>query len=80
MKKLGKLILVLIGCFALGLALSYFTSNGETKQLNDLIQNENTIIPVVLGGGLYLLYILNHLDDKKDKGKLTSKSKDGKEI
>ena len=80
MKKFFTLILVVIACFGVGLALSYFMAPADSsKHLVDLVQSEFTILPVVLGGGCYLIYLLNHMTDEK-KGKLGSKTKDGKEV
>ncbi|MBQ3213841.1 MAG: type IV secretory system conjugative DNA transfer family protein [Clostridia bacterium] len=79
-KRFLMLILVIIACFAGGLALSYFTApEGETHLLL-LIQAETTLLPVIIGGGLYLIYFLTKLGDNEKKTKLGSKTKDGKEL
>lgn len=80
MKKIGKLLLIIILCFAVGLALGYFTTPEENRELATIIQSDLFLLPVIVGGGCYLLYILTHADKDKNKGKLSSKSKDGKEI
>ena len=80
MKKFLKLILVILGCFAVGLVLSFFMAGENSRDITALISSEYTLLPVVLGGGLYLIYMLNHFDDNKGKGKLGSKTKEGKEV
>ena len=70
MKKFLTLILIVAICFGAGLALSYFMAGEEgSRHLVDLVQSEFTLLPVVLGGGCYFIYLLNHLTDEK-KAKL----------
>ena len=78
MKKIATLILIVALSFVAGMALSYFTSD-SSNHIVDLAQKETTVIVPVLAGGLYLIHIFNHLTDEK-KGKLGSKTKDGKEV
>ncbi len=81
MKRFFTLILVVVLCFAAGLALSYYMAPEGEKQLLLLIRSEYTILPVVLGGGLYFIYFLNKLGDgDKSKAKPGAKTKEGKEI
>jgi len=81
MKRFFTLILVIIACFVGGLALSYaMTPEEEGRQFLNLIQSSYTLLPVVLGGGLYLIYFLTKLGDGKDKPKLGAKTKEGKEV
>lgn len=81
MKRFFTLILVVVLCFAAGLALSYYMAPEGEKQLLLLIRSEYTILPVVLGGGLYFIYFLNKLGDgDKNKAKPGAKTKEGKEI
>ena len=82
MKKIFQLILVLILCFGAGLALSYFLAPEGEKHLLLLIKEDTTIFPVIIGGGCFLIHLLTKLGDSegKNKNKLGSKTKEGKEL
>ena len=88
MKKLLIRILLFIPiigvCYLLGLVLTYFlTYGGEGAfDIGLLSQGAFTMVPVIVGGGLYLIYFFNKLLDtsKPDKAKPGSKNKEGKEV
>ncbi len=88
MKKLLIRILLFIPiigiCYLLGLAMTYFlTYGGEGAfDIGLLSQGTFTLVPVIIGGGVYLIYFLNKLLDvsKPDKAKPGSKNKEGKEV
>jgi len=82
MKKIFQLILVLILCFGAGLALSYVLAPEGEKHLLLLIKADTTIFPVIIGGGCFLIHLLTKLGDSegKNKNKLGSKTKEGKEL
>ena len=82
MKKLFQLILVLILCAGVGLGISYFLAPEGEKHLLLLIEKDTTIFPVIIGGGCYLIHLLTKLGESegKNKNKLGSKTKEGKEL
>ena len=86
-KLIGRILiwgLAIIAGIGIGCALSYYFTG--------TYRSFWTPMPVVVCGGCYLIHILNKLTDgdgdvgslfggkKKNKGKLTSKNKEGKEI
>lgn len=88
MKKNLKRILfipvVLLLCLGLGMAITYFTQyNGQPFDFMSLLKGQYTIIPVVAGGALYIIYVLNKLTDPQSSSsveKLSSKTKEGKSV
>ena len=88
MKKLLIRILLFIPiigvCYLLGLAMTYFLTYGGKGAFDIalLSQGTFTMVPVIVGGGLYLIYFFNKLLDtsKPDKAKPGSKNKEGKEV
>ena len=80
-KRFFTLILIVILCFGAGLALSYYMAPEGEKYFLLLIQSQYTLLPVVIGGGLYLIHFMTKLGEgDKNKGKLGSKTKEGKEL
>lgn len=78
MKRFLMLPIVILLSFCVGLFLSYLSTGYRNFQ--QLVQSQYTLLPVVLLGGVYLIYILNKMGDNKDKPKLGAKNKEGKEV
>lgn len=80
-KKLLFLPLILLLCFGAGLALSYYASGAKVFDFAKLMSNQLTMLPVVVGGGGYILYLLSKAADTKPKTvKQETKTKEGKSI
>ena len=80
-KRFFTLILIVVLCFGAGLALSYYMAPEGEKYFLLLVQSQYTLLPVVIGGGLYLIHFMTKLGEgDKNKGKLGSKTKEGKEL
>ena len=64
--------------------MTYFLTYGGKGafDIGLLSQGTFTMVPVIVGGGLYLIYFFNKLLDisKPDKAKPGSKNKEGKEV
>ena len=76
---------VIAVCYGLGLVLTYYIDYGGTGAFDiaRLSSGTFTILPVVVGGGIYLIYFFNKLMDisaSDNKSKPGSKTKEGKEI
>lgn len=84
MKTLKKLILfpfILVACFGLGLVLSYYASGAKTFDIAKLAGEQLTLLPVVVGGGGYILMLLSKATETKPKTvKQETKTKEGKSI
>ena len=81
LKKLLFLPLILVICFGAGLALSYYATGAKVFDFSALISNQLTLLPVVLGGGGYVLYLLSKMADSKPSTvKQETKTKEGKKI
>ena len=79
MKKILFLPVIIVLCFIVGMVLSYFANNYTSFDIASLAQETTTILPVIIGGGAYLIYLLNKATDTKP-AKLGSKTKEGKEL
>lgn len=81
LKKLLFLPLILVICFGAGLALSYYATGAKVFDFSALISNQLTLLPVVLGGGGYVLFLLSKMADSKPSTvKQETKTKEGKKI
>lgn len=82
-KRILLLIPVLAVCYLLGLALTYFVTYGGQGSFDIVLLSQGTLtmLPVIIGGGAYVIYILNKLTEtKEEKPKLGSKTKEGKDV
>ena len=82
-KRLLLLFPILALSYAAGLALAYFmTQDGQPFNFEALTSSSYTILPVVICGGAYIVYLLNKFADGKteDKSQLGAKTKEGKDI
>jgi type IV secretion system protein VirD4 len=82
MKRFLYLPLIMFLCLVAGMAGQYFISTGGSGAFDfvTLIQGPVTSLVLVVGTGSFLIYALTHALDKKEKPKLGSKTKEGKDL